>query len=35
MHHTYRCTVPGHALLGMKGTLTVTEHDPYRKSNLS
>jgi uncharacterized cupredoxin-like copper-binding protein len=26
--YTYRCTMLGHALLGMKGTLTVTEHDP-------
>ena len=24
--YTYKCTVPVHALLGMKGTLTVTEH---------
>jgi plastocyanin len=31
--YTYRCTILGHALLGMKGTLTVTEHDPYRKSH--
>jgi plastocyanin len=31
--YTYRCTILGHAFLGMKGTLTVTEHYPYRKSN--
>jgi plastocyanin len=31
--YTYRCTVLGHTLLGMKGTLTVTEYYPYRKSN--
>jgi plastocyanin len=24
--YTYKCSVPGHAFLGMKGTLTVTEH---------
>jgi plastocyanin len=27
--YTYRCTMLGHALLGMKGTLTVTERYPY------
>jgi plastocyanin len=31
--YTYRCTMLGHAFLGMKGTLTVTEHHPYWKSN--
>jgi plastocyanin len=31
--YTYKCTVQGHTLLGMKGTLTVTEHDLYLKSN--
>jgi len=31
--YTYRCTILGHAFLGMKDTLTVTEHYPYRKSN--
>jgi plastocyanin len=31
--YTYKCTMPGHALLGMKGTLTVTEHSLYSKSN--
>ena len=30
--YTYRCTVLGHAFLGMKGTLTVTEHNRYLKS---
>jgi plastocyanin len=31
--YNYRCTMLGHALLGMNGTLTVTEHAPYRKSH--
>jgi plastocyanin len=31
--YTYRCTILGHAFLGMKGTLTVTEHYSYWKSN--
>jgi uncharacterized cupredoxin-like copper-binding protein len=30
--YTYKCTILGHALLGMKGTLTVTEHSRYLKS---
>jgi plastocyanin len=31
--YTYRCTMLGHALLGMKGTLTVTEHNRYVKGH--
>jgi plastocyanin len=31
--YTYRCTILGHAFFGMKGTLTVTEHNPHWKSN--
>jgi plastocyanin len=30
--YTYRCTVLGHAFLGMKGTLTVAEHNRYLRS---
>jgi plastocyanin len=30
--YTYKYTILGHALLGMKGTLTVTEHSRYLKS---
>jgi iron uptake system component EfeO len=31
--YTHGCTILGHAFLGMKGTLTVTEHYPDWKSN--
>jgi uncharacterized cupredoxin-like copper-binding protein len=30
--YTYRCTILGHAFLGMKGALTVTEHNRYLQS---
>jgi iron uptake system component EfeO len=30
--YTYRCTVLGHAFLGMRGALTVAEHNRYLKS---
>jgi plastocyanin len=30
--YTYRCTTLGHAFLGMKGALTVTEHNRYLQS---